>query len=126
MHLVEHLDDLSLLLAEIARLLKPGGRVYFETPHPKAVTYSSPPDKAAGTVTLNFYDDITHQAGSVGALAQHCRKEKLEVVRTGISRNWLFAAAWPFYFFRQASRQKFTAYCHFLGWSAYLVARRPI
>ena len=127
MHLVEHLDDLSLLLVEIERLLKPGGRVYFETPHPKTVTYSSPPDKAAGTVTLNFYDDTTHtRPVPVGALAQHCRKAGLEVVRTGISRNWLFAAAWPFYLFRQASRQKFTAYGHFLGWSAYLVARRPI
>jgi SAM-dependent methyltransferase len=127
MHLVEHLDDLTLLFDEIARLLKPGGRVYFETPHPKTLTYSSPPGRAAGTFTLNFYDDATHiRPVPLGALAQHCRKVGLDVVRTGISRNWMFAASWPFYFFRPASRQKFTAYGHFLGWSAYLVARRPV
>ena len=42
MHLIEHLHDLSLLLQEAARLLKPGARIYFETPHPKSLSLSSP------------------------------------------------------------------------------------
>ncbi len=32
MQLVEHLRDSTLLLQEAARLLRPGGRIYFETP----------------------------------------------------------------------------------------------
>jgi SAM-dependent methyltransferase len=124
-HVVEHLSDLTLLFQEIGRLLKPGGEAYFETPHPKTATYSSVPDAAAGTFTMNFYDDVTHvHPVPIGALAQHARRVGLQVTRTGISRNWLFAAAWPLFFFRGASRKKFTAQGHFRGWSAYLIARR--
>src|SRR6266478_6557605 len=47
MHLIEHLKDSTLLLLEAARLLKPGGRIYFETPHPKSLALSSPPGGAA-------------------------------------------------------------------------------
>jgi SAM-dependent methyltransferase len=51
MHVVEHLSDLTSLLAEVARLLKPGGRAYFETPHPKSLTLASPRGAAAGPFT---------------------------------------------------------------------------
>src|SRR5690242_15419572 len=40
-HLVEHLHDLTPLLKETMRVLKPGGRAYFETPHPKSLILSS-------------------------------------------------------------------------------------
>src|SRR2546426_3332919 len=95
-HLVEHLHDSTLLIAEAARVLKPGGRVYFETPHPKSLVLSSPKGVAAGTFPLNFYDDYTHvRPVSMGALAQWVRTAGLEVIASGISRNWLFAAAYP-------------------------------
>jgi SAM-dependent methyltransferase len=125
MHLVEHLHDLTLLLQEAARLLKPGGRIYFETPHPKSLTLSSPRGRAAGTFTLNFFDDPTHvRPVALGALAHQVRGVGLEVTASGISRSWLLAAAYPLFAFLPASRQKFTAYVHWLGWSAYLIARR--
>ena len=127
MQLVEHLRDLTLLLQEAARLLKPGGRIYFETPHPKSLTLSSPPGRAVGTFTLNFFDDPTHvRLVALGALAQQVREVGLEVVASGISRSWLLAAAYPLFFFLPASRQKFTARVHWLGWSACLIARRPL
>lgn len=126
MHLIEHLRDSTLMLREAARLLKPGGQIYFETPHPKSLTLSSPRGRAAGTFTLNFFDDPTHiQPVPIGALAQRVRHAALEVVASGISRNWLFAALYPFYLFLPASARKFTAQVHWLGWSAYLIARRP-
>jgi SAM-dependent methyltransferase len=125
MHLVEHLKDLGLLLKEAARLLKPGGRIYFETPHPKSLALSSPRGTAAGTFTLNFFDDPTHMLPvAIGALAQRARGAGLQVIGSGTSRNWLFAAAWPLLLFFPASRKKFTARVHWLGWSAYLIARR--
>jgi len=125
MHLVEHLNDLGLLMQEAARLLKPGGRIYLETPHPKSLTLSSPRGKGAGTFTINFYDDPTHvKPVSIGALAQQVRRAGLEVVASGTSRNWLFAASHLLYVFRPPSRQKYTARIHWLGWSACLIARR--
>ena len=125
MHLVEHLHSLDNLTREIARLLAPGGRVYFETPHPKSLNLPSPTGKAAGTFTLNFFDDPTHvKVVTTDELADRVKREGLEVLSTGISRNWLFAATYPFFLFLPPSRKKFTSYIHWLGWSAYLIARR--
>lgn len=126
MHLVEHLDNLTILIPEITRLLKPGGQAYFETPHPKTLTLPSLAGPAAGSFTLNFFDDLTHtKIVSIGALAQLARKNRLQILRAGTSRNWLFALAHPFYRFLPDSRQKFTAKIHWLGWSAYLIAQKP-
>lgn len=126
MHLIEHLNNIAPLLAETVRLLRPGGRVYFETPHPKTVSLPSPRGTAAGTFTVNFFDDLTHvRPVAIGALAQKARAVGLQVESSGISRNWLFAAAWPMLAFFPPSRKKFTAYVHWLGWSTYLIARRP-
>ena len=126
MHLIEHLDDLTLFLAEVGRLLKPGGRAYFETPHPKTLTVPSASGAVAGTFTLNFYDDLTHtRIVSMGALAQQLRRNKLTIHNSGTSRNWLFALAYPFFSLLPPSRQKFTSKIHFIGWSAYLIAEKP-
>lgn len=126
MHLVEHLNDSTLLMQEAARLLKPGGRIYLETPHPKSLTLSSPRGKGTGTFTINFYDDPTHiKPISIGALARQVQRAGLEVVASGTSRNWLFAASHLAYIFLPPSRQKYTAQIHWLGWSACLIARRP-
>lgn len=125
MQLVEHLRDCRLLETEVARLLKPGGRVYFETPHPKTMMLSSPPGPAAGTFTMNFWDDLTHtQVVPMGALAQRLRRAGLQIVASGTSRNWLFAASYPLFWFLPASRKKFTARIHWLGWSACLIAQK--
>jgi hypothetical protein len=75
--------------------------------------------------TLNFFDDPTHiRPVAIGALARIAMQEGLEVMDSGTSRNWLFAAAHPLFWFLPPSRKKFTARVHWLGWSAYLVARR--
>jgi SAM-dependent methyltransferase len=122
MHVIEHLESLDHLLREIARLLKPGGRVYFETPHPKTVHLPS----AAGKFTLNFYDDPTHvRVVTMSELTRQISMTRLEVTQTGTSRNWIFAAAHPFLSLFPESRKKFTARVHWLGWSAYLIARQP-
>lgn len=122
MHVIEHLESLANLLAEIARVLKPGGRVYFETPHPKTVNLPS----AAGKFTLNFFDDPTHvRVVYMAELAPQLTPHGLQVQAQGVSRNWLFAAAHPFFCLLPESRKKFTARVHWIGWSAYLIARQP-
>lgn len=122
MHLVEHLQDLRPLMSEIGRLLKPGGRVYLETPHPKSLHVKSVP---GSPVALNFYDDATHiRMVTTDELAGLARAAGLEVQSAGTSRNWLLAAAHPLFALLPAGRKKFAAYTHWLGWSAYLVARK--
>jgi len=124
-HLVEHLRDLTLLMSEAARVLKPGGRAYFETPHPKSLILSSQKGTTAGNFPMNFFDDLTHvRPVSTGALAHWARGAQLEVLDSGISRNWLFAAAYPWLFFLPESRKKLTARLHWIGWSAFLIAGR--
>ena len=125
MHLIEHLTDLSPMLREIARLLKPGGRVYFETPHPKTLTLSGPGGDGVGLISMNFFDDSGHvRLVPVGLLAQLIRQQGLSVIKNGVSRNWLFAALYPGYWFLPASRKKCIAQVHWIGWSSYLIARR--
>ena len=92
MHLVEHLHDAKPLMREAARLLRPGGRIYFETPHPKTLGLAGLRGKAA--FTMNFYDDLTHvRLVTTGELAELARCAGLEVIEEGTSRNWVFAAS---------------------------------
>jgi SAM-dependent methyltransferase len=125
MHLIEHLQNLTPLLREIARLLKPGGRVYFETPHPKTLELPRLRETRL-PFTMNFYDDPTHvRIVAMETLAQAVQTAGLSVARTGTSRNWLFAAAHPLFALLPPSRKRYTAQVHWIGWSAYLIAHRP-
>lgn len=127
MHVVEHLVSLDCLWSEIARLLAPGGSIYIETPHPRSLTLPSASGGAAGTFTLNFHDDKTHvRLIPVDELARGARAHGLQTLGSGTSRNWLFAASYPVFVFLPPSRKKLTARVHWVGWSAYLIARRPL
>lgn len=53
-HVIEHLDDGVAVMGRLATLLKPGGVLFMETPHPVSVRFPH----LAGT--LNFWDDPTH------------------------------------------------------------------
>ena len=122
MHVVEHLRELALLLRESARVLKPGGRAYFETPHPRSLSMPS----AKGRFTLNFFDDPTHvRLIDLGELRQLAQSAGLVAGDFGISRNWLFAAAHPLFMLLPESRKKFTAQIHWTGWSAFQTFQRP-
>lgn len=127
MHVVEHLNNLEHLWSEVARLVAPGGAVYFETPHPRSLSLPSAKGSGAESFTLNFNDDATHvRIVPIEELGRSARGHGLEVVRSGTSRNWLFATSYPLFALLPASRKKFTARVHWVGWSAYLIARRPL
>lgn len=127
MHVVEHLRTMTILWREIGRLLKPGGRVYIETPGPESVTTASPPEQLRGQITLNFYDDPTHlQPVPIASLVTKASDVGLTVKRTGRSRNWLFAAGYPLLSLLPMTRKRYVAKLHWLGWSVYLVAEKPL
>lgn len=122
LHVVEHLRTLQPLMAEVSRLLRPGGRAFFETPHPRSLTLPS----SGGWFPLNFHDDATH-VGLVSAeeLAREAARAGLQPEPARLSRNWLFAASFLALVFLPASRKQFTARLHWVGWSACCLARKP-
>jgi len=125
MHLVEHLSRLDHIAGEAGRLLKPGGRAYFETPHLKTLDLPPVGRNSPVPFTMNFYDDPTHiRPVTVGELQLHIARIGLETISSGVSRNWLFALSHLAYAWLPASRKKFTARAHWLGWSAYLIAEK--
>ena len=125
MHLLEHLRDPARLLGEISRLLKPSGKVYFETPHSKSLSLPSLRENRV-PFTMNFHDDPTHtKLVDMKSLAEQVRTTGLRTERSGVSRNWLFAAAHPLFACLPPSRKKYTAQVHWIGWSAFLIACKP-
>ena len=126
MHVVEHLRTLTNLWAEIARLLKRGGHVYIETPGLQSTTTTSPPESLRGKITLNFYDDPTHvHPVPIASLVAAAKNVGLGAKKSGRSRNWLFAAAYPFLSLLPLTRKRYVAKLHWLGWSVYLIAEKP-
>src|SRR5205823_1278171 len=118
MHVVEHLQSMTNLWSEAARLLKPGGRIYVETPGLRSVTTASPPADVRGKVTLNFYDDPTHiRPVPMTELMIAAKRAGLTPGAGGRSRNWLFAAAYPILSLLPATRKRYVAKLHWLGWS---------
>ena len=125
MHLLEHLGDPARLVRETSRVLRTGGRVYFETPHPKSLSLPSLRDSPV-PFTMNFHDDPTHtKLVDMASLSEHVRANGLRIERSGVSRNWLFAATHPLFALLPPSRKKYTAQVHWIGWSAFLIASKP-
>ncbi len=126
MHVVEHLRTMTNLWREVARLLKPGGHVYIETPGLQSLTTPSAPEALGGQITLNFYDDPTHiRPVPIASLVGAVTDVGLTVKSTGRSRNWLFAAAYPVLSVLGQTRKRYVAKLHWLGWSVYLIAEKP-
>ncbi|MBC7788851.1 MAG: class I SAM-dependent methyltransferase [Anaerolineae bacterium] len=125
MHVVEHLRSMTNLWREVVRVLKPGGRVYIETPGPASLETPSASGTLKGKVTMNFYDDPTHiRPVPIASLVRAAKDTGLTVLRTGRSRNWLFAAAYPLLSILPPTRKKYVAKLHWLGWSVYLIAEK--
>jgi SAM-dependent methyltransferase len=129
-HLLEHLEDLSLLREEIPRLLKSGGLVYLETPNENSLRVPSFRVFPEQDGPFNFHDDPTHlRPIAAGELRDFLAGAGLTVLDAGIVRNpfkvlfspalvagglvlrkrsWLVAAAWEI-----------------SGWCSYAVGRKP-
>lgn len=115
-HLLEHLEDLTVLQEEIPRLLRPGGIVYLETPNRNSLKVPSFRIFPGQESPFNFHDDPTHRRPiDTGELRAFLAGAGLAVLDAGIVRNpfkvlfspvlvagglvmrkraWLTAAAW--------------------------------
>jgi SAM-dependent methyltransferase len=126
MHVVEHLQNPMNLMREAQRVLKPGGRLYIETPAPETVSVKSATGEATGRVTMNFYDDPTHvRPVPVEEMERMAGELGFRHERSGRSRNWLFTASFPLLLVaRRHSRHRYVAQIHWTGWSAYVILGR--
>jgi SAM-dependent methyltransferase len=126
MHVVEHLKDPAHLINEAFRLLSPGGSLYIETPAPHTVGLESAKGEARGRVTVNFFDDPTHiRPVPVEELSRVAVAAGFRAVSSGVSRNLIFAASFPFLrIVRRHSRERYVAQLHFTGWSVCVTAAR--
>jgi SAM-dependent methyltransferase len=126
MHVIEHLHGSAHILSEAARVLKPGGSIYIETPHPKSLDTPSAHGAAVGKITMNFFDDPTHITPiPIDQLTSQARDAGLKPVRSGTSRNLLFTAIYPLMAAaRLTTRKRFIAQLHWMGWSSYVIAYR--
>ena len=126
MHVVEHLEQPGNLIGESFRMLKPGGKLYIETPAPKTVSMKSASGESKGRMTVNFYDDRTHvRPVSVDEMEKIGSDVGFDRVAAGTSRNWVFVAAYlPLLLLRRHSRERYVAQIHWTGWSVYVVLRK--
>ncbi|MBA2687163.1 MAG: class I SAM-dependent methyltransferase [Gemmatimonadaceae bacterium] len=124
MHLIEHLRGSRALWSECARVLKRGGQLYVETPGPLSLTAKTITGPAAGSVTMNFYDDPTHTSlVPVAQMESDARDSGLQVSEKGKSRNWIFVMLYPLLaLLRPNTRGRYVAKLHWMGWSHFVVA----
>jgi SAM-dependent methyltransferase len=58
-HVLEHIEDPLEAFKELARICKPGGKIYIETPSDRSVLVKSDPNPETHTF-FSFWDDPTH------------------------------------------------------------------
>lgn len=130
-HVFEHLEHPERAMAEVFRVLKPGGKVYIETPSPRSLALPSFRSvNIRENVPINFYDDPTHlRPFSARALYQLCTTAGLRVRSAGNVRNWLGVLTAPVTFLLAFILQKRSFLVHSVwnvfGWSSYAVAEKP-
>jgi SAM-dependent methyltransferase len=92
MHIIEHLSNVGNLLSEARRILKPQGKFFVEAPGVRSLFIPSFRfGWSRGSHTFNFYDDPTHlKPYTVNGLKRLLEDNGLQVIRSGVSRNWLF------------------------------------
>lgn len=98
MHVAEHLPSFGKAPQELARVLKPGGRLYVEGPGQRSLLFPS----STRDFPLNFYDDPSHIAPvSRGRLAHVFGLDGLRVKRSGAARSWVLIFALPWSLLRR-------------------------
>jgi SAM-dependent methyltransferase len=90
-HVLEHIRDERSFFRELARVLRPGGRLYVEVPTPASIQFPGRQkflDRGIDVSTVNFFDDSTHlRTFSLGELAALAGDSGFTVVETGRITN---------------------------------------
>ena len=134
-HVLEHLYHPLNTLAELRRVLKPGGRIYVEGPSTRALFLpslagikSAGASKAIGD-DLNFYDNFTHvRPLSKRSLHMFLEMASCEAEELGHARNPFKAVASPFFLLAGLVTFRRRWICvglwELVGWSVYAMGRK--
>lgn len=123
MHVMEHLPQFGRAPSELARVLKPGGRMYVEGPSPRSILFPS----SAGHITLNFYDDPTHIAPlSKGRIVRVFGVDGLRVKDTGMARSWPLILGMPWSLVKGDWLHFLAGLIHLGGWNVYVEFEKTV
>ncbi len=90
-HVLEHIRDERVFFAELARLLRPGGRLYVEVPTPASEHFPGRQlflDRGIDVSTVNFFDDSTHlRTFSLAELSALAESSAFLTRETGLIAN---------------------------------------
>jgi SAM-dependent methyltransferase len=125
-HVFEHINDPQTTLSELKRILKPGGRLFIETPNQRSL-WGRRGGRFGGTV--HFDDDPTHRRPySAANLVQLCRNSGFQVITFGVSRNMLHLILAPVLLllgiFQPQKLWFMYARNSIIGWSSYVVVQK--
>jgi len=124
-HVIEHLKNPFPLGEHIRRVLKPGGRIYIETPNWTSMLVPSFGFRRDQYNPFNFFDDPTHirpwsKMSLYSYITDTCG---LSAERVGTMRNW-FQVPWDLvkifvYLLRGDRRKVIAAFWNVYGWAIY-------
>jgi SAM-dependent methyltransferase len=98
-HVIEHIDNRDIYLAELARVLKPSGLVYIECPSPASALIPPKLTLTAGEHSIklpisNFFDDSTHlSVVTESELIRGLKKHGFTIMQYGSIHNEFLAKA---------------------------------
>jgi SAM-dependent methyltransferase len=134
-HVLEHLLYPMNTVAEVQRIVKPGGRIYIEGPSTRALflpslsfIQSAGPNKAIGD-DLNFFDNFTHvRPLSKRSLHMFLELSGFDAEKLGYVRNPFKTAMGPFLVAGGLLSMKRRWVCvglwEMAGWSVYGIGRK--
>jgi SAM-dependent methyltransferase len=137
-HVIEHVKDRGAVIAEIARVLRPHGILYVETPGPRSLAAPKASSLYTPSQTpINYYDDPTHVDApmTVAQLRSLLEANGFGVLDAGLHRDFgvlglpLYAAliaigALPFVPFAMRWRLRAAGWWNLVGWPIFAIARK--
>lgn len=125
-HVLEHVNSPHIILSEIKRILKRGGKLFIEVPNQRSL-WGQPGGRYAGTI--HFLDDATHvHPYSNEDLEIIFQDVGLKIIKIGISRNLLHLFLSPVLLFLGFFKNKKLWYMYgrnsLIGWATFAILEK--
>jgi ubiquinone/menaquinone biosynthesis C-methylase UbiE len=124
-HVLEHLNTTIPTVSEFARVLKPGGVIYIETPDIRWTMLPRIPFLISDVGGYHFWDDPTHvRPFSRVSLRLLVGYADLTCMKTGMARKWAHLGVLPQAIFSRRNDYKTAVLQALLGLWCYVIARK--
>lgn len=122
--------DSALVMAEVARVLRPGGRWVFAANHPMRWAFPDDPGPAGLTVTMPYFDRTPYvetDGAGVPTYVEHHRTlgdRVREIVAAGLTLDDLIEPEWPEWLDREWGQWSPLRGAYFPGTAIYITSKR--